>query len=265
MRVHLKTPVSYYGGKQRLIGTILPLIPEHTLYCEPFCGGAAVFWAKERSKVEVINDANREVVNFYRVLQRRFDELWPLVDATLHSRAAHEDAAVIYRHPHLFDEVKRAWAFWVQTSQSFSSKICAGWGYGRHNATTERKVMNAKARFQEVYSQRLHQVQIEHHDALHVIRRSDHEDAFFYCDPPYPESNQGHYSGYTMEHFRHLLDTLAAVNGKFLLSSYPYPLLTEYTERYGWHKKEIVQPITSIKDRTVPKMKTEVLTANYPI
>ena len=42
----LKTPISYYGGKQMLLKHILPLIPEHTLYTEAFCGGCAVLFAK---------------------------------------------------------------------------------------------------------------------------------------------------------------------------------------------------------------------------
>ena len=54
----MKTPISYYGGKQSLLKHILPLIPEHRIYVEPFFGGGAVFFAKEPAKVEVINDHN---------------------------------------------------------------------------------------------------------------------------------------------------------------------------------------------------------------
>jgi DNA adenine methylase len=61
----LKTPVSYYGGKQQLATIILGLIPNHRLYCEHFLGGAAVFFAKEPSPVEVINDTNGQLINFY--------------------------------------------------------------------------------------------------------------------------------------------------------------------------------------------------------
>lgn len=57
----MKPPITYYGGKQKLIKHLLPLIPEHNLYAEPFFGGGALFWAKEPSNVEVINDTNREL------------------------------------------------------------------------------------------------------------------------------------------------------------------------------------------------------------
>jgi DNA adenine methylase len=61
----MKTPISYYGGKQSMLKHILPLIPEHKIYVEPFFGGGAVFFGKEPSKVEVINDYNSNVVVFY--------------------------------------------------------------------------------------------------------------------------------------------------------------------------------------------------------
>jgi len=47
-KTKMKTPISYYGGKQKLVSKILQLVPEHKLYCEPFVGGGAVFW-KESS------------------------------------------------------------------------------------------------------------------------------------------------------------------------------------------------------------------------
>lgn len=71
----MKTPLSYYGGKQKLCSTILSLIPSHTLYAEPFVGGGAVFFGKEPSAVEVINDTNKELINFYQVVKNRYS-IW---------------------------------------------------------------------------------------------------------------------------------------------------------------------------------------------
>lgn len=45
-----KTPISYYGGKQSMLKHILPIIPNHTIYVEPFFGGGAVFWVKSSSR-----------------------------------------------------------------------------------------------------------------------------------------------------------------------------------------------------------------------
>ena len=47
----MKTPISYYGGKQQLASKIVSLFPEHKIYCEPFIGGAAVFFAKPQAQI----------------------------------------------------------------------------------------------------------------------------------------------------------------------------------------------------------------------
>lgn len=135
----IKTPISYYGGKQKLVTKILPIIPEHTMYAEPFVGGGAIFFSKPPSRVEVINDTNKELINFYRMLQNKFVELDSMVKVTLHSRTLHKDANVVYANPHLFDEVKRAWAVWVLSTQSFSSMLDGSWGYDKTDNTTTKK------------------------------------------------------------------------------------------------------------------------------
>ncbi|MDT8337183.1 MAG: DNA adenine methylase [Candidatus Izemoplasmatales bacterium] len=86
IKARIKTPITYYGGKQSMIKDILPLIPKHKLYVEPFFGGGAVFWAKEKSNTEVINDVNMNIVNFYEVLKHSYFELRKKIEATPHSR-----------------------------------------------------------------------------------------------------------------------------------------------------------------------------------
>jgi DNA adenine methylase len=264
-QIRLKTPISYYGGKQRLVSKILPLIPKHQLYCEPFLGGAAVFFAKEKSKVEVINDTNNELINFYKVLQNRYHELNALVRVSLHSRELHDDANIIYNKPKLFDEVKRAWAVWVLATQSFSSQLGGSWGMDRQKSTLPLKITNKKNEFTEELAIRLQNVQIECADALYVIKSRDCADAFFYIDPPYYNANMGHYDGYTIEDFEMLLKLLGEIKGKFLLSSYPSDILEQYTKKHKWNKIEIQQKVSAGHYKSRKKNKIEVLTANYPI
>lgn len=261
----LKTPISYYGGKQKLVTTILPLIPTHKLYGEPFIGGAAVFFAKPASLVEVINDTNKELINFYWVLQNRFVELEKMVSVTLHSRTLHNDAHVVYNSPHLFDEIKRAWSVWVLSTQSFCSMLDGSFGYDKTENTTTKKISNKRNEFTEVYAQRLQNVQIECADALYIINSRDTPDSFFYCDPPYFNSDMGHYDGYSEQDFENLLILLSKIKGKFLLSSYPSPLLQKYIKGHGWHFKCYEQGVTVNVKAGYIKRKWEMLTANYDI
>lgn len=261
----LKTPIGYYGGKQKMLKHILPLIPEHTIYVEPFFGGGAVFWAKPQVTCEVINDVNGNVTNFYEVLQQDFLSLQQKIDITLHSRETTKCALTIYKLPHLFDRVVRAWAFWVVTNQGFCYDIDGGWGYDRSKKA--HNLANKVIAFKEDISERLRYTQIESFQASKVIKSRDTVDTFVYADPPYIDSNQGHYGGYTEDHYRNDLETLAAMKGKFLLSSYPSTILDEFIKKHNWYTKEINKPISAGMGNVLVKRKRkiEVLTANYPI
>lgn len=257
----MKTPISYYGGKQNLVKVILPLIPEHTIYCEPFCGGAAIFFAKDESEIEVLNDTNCELINFYNQVKTDFTSLEKEIAISLHSRRMHADAAVVYANPHMFSPIKRAWAVWMLSAQSFSAKLDGTFGYDKKKQTTTKKINNKKDSFTELYAIRLQNAQIECTDAIRIINSRDTESTFFYVDPPYFNSNCGHYDGYTKQDFMTLLDTLSKIRGKFLLSSYPSDILKEYVDKFSWHQKCIEQSISVNKGAKGKKI--EVLTSNY--
>lgn len=262
----MKTPISYYGGKQNLVSTILPLIPDHHTYTESFVGGGAIFWAKRPSQSEVINDYNRELINFYEVCKNEFVDLEKMIRISLHSRSLHADATVMYNNPHLFTRIQRAWAVWVLSAQGFAGMLDGSWGYDTTSSTTAKKIRNKRESFSEALAIRLQNVQIENSDALRVIRSRDHAGAFHYCDPPYFNSDCGHYDGYSKEDFEGLLRTLQACEGKFLLSSYPSDILKDYTARNGWFTRKIEQTV-SVASGTGggSKRKIEVLTANYDL
>jgi DNA adenine methylase len=68
-------PLSYVGGKRALAKRVIEMFPSHTTYVEAFAGGAQVFFHKAPSKVEVLNDLDGEIVNFFRVCQLHYEEL----------------------------------------------------------------------------------------------------------------------------------------------------------------------------------------------
>ncbi|WP_205410245.1 DNA adenine methylase, partial [Aquimarina longa] len=259
-----KTPISYYGGKQNLAKRILSLIPKHNLYCEPFVGGGAIFFSKEPSPVEVINDLDGRVVNFYKVCKLQFAKLNKLIQATPHSRKLHTEAKTILQDTTEKNAVKRAWAFWVQTNMSFSKILFGGYAYERKTNGISRGIFNKKQAFTKEICDRLNLVDIECNDALKVIKSRDTSDSFFYIDPPYFNSDMGHYKGYSKQDFIHLLKLLSTIKGTFLLSSYPSDILEYYKTKYKWAQYSIQQTI-SVTKGSRDKKKTEVLTANYDI
>ncbi|MGB1283648.1 MAG: DNA adenine methylase [Polaribacter sp.] len=260
-----KTPITYYGGKINLVSTILPLIPDHKIYTEAFFGGGAIFFAKPPSETEVINDTNNMVVNFYEVVKTDFEALKTKIEATLFSRATYTVALTIYRMPHLFNKLQQAWAFYIGTNCGFSCQINS-WGYDKYGKRV-KAFINKKMLFNQDIPKRLENTQVENNDALKVIKSRDAVDAFHYVDPPYYNSDMGHYGNYTLADYEKLLQTLSIVKGKFLLSSYPSEILEKFTKENGWHTIRMEKPLSARK-AVVGKSrgrKIEVLTANYPI
>lgn len=165
----------------------------------------------------------------------------------------------------MFSEIKRAWAIWVLANQSFSSMLDGSWGYDKKKATMPKKLHNRREGFTEEYAIRLQNVSIECTDALRIITSRDAPDAFFYCDPPYYNSDMGHYDGYSLEDFENLLKTLSKLQGKFMLSSYPSPILSQYAKEHGWHQVSYQMKVSVANNvKTKPKKeKIEAVTCNY--
>ena len=253
----MKTPITYWGGKQQLVPEILKIIPAHRQYNEPFFGGGAVFFAKRPAKIEFINDINGEMVNFYKVLKRSFAELKGEIDITLHSEFQHQQARNIYADPLGHGDIMRAWAVWMLSKQSIYSILGNSWSVSIDKNKAEQ-LHRAREAFTITYARRLERTSIFARDALSVIESTDTPTTFHYCDPPYYNADMGHYGGYTEDDFKRLLNTLSKVEGKFLLSSYPSAVLREYTATHGWHHREIEMTRSSGGGR-----KVEVFTWNY--
>lgn len=258
----MKTPISYYGGKQAILGHLLRMVPEHEVYTETFFGGGALFWAKRPVPNETINDKLDIVVNFYRVLKSDYKALKKRIDQSLISRTMHREALAIIRSGK-GSPLDRAWAFWMCTNFSYFCKLGGGIKYSNQQLTCVPEVLiNKKREFTDLLVRRIEHAYIECGDALKVLRSRNVAGAFHYIDPPYIDSDQGHYDGYGRDDFGVLLDFLAGeCKGRFLLSNYNSDILDEYVDRYGWFKREIVHRLKA--PRKTGPVKCEVLVYNY--
>ena len=224
----MKPLISYYGGKQRICPHVVPIIEQipHTVYCEPFFGGGAVFYARQKSMVsnrddyrEIINDRSELLINLYRVARSNPQRFYEEIQLTPYSRAEHKRAIEICKNPSEYNDFDKAWAYYVNIQQSFSNKLNSGWGtcvFGRNLATTWH---NHCQRLPECLN-RLQDIHIECDEALSVIERWSSPQTIFYVDPPYPSTNQGHYDGYTLDDWQALCDLLDRIDSSYVLSNY---------------------------------------------
>lgn len=257
----MNRPISYYGGKQTMLKHIMPLIPRHTVYTEAFCGGASVLFAKKPADCEVINDLNRGLVNFYQVCKTRYPELKAEIETTIHSRDLHAHALHILAYPDFFTPVEWAWAVWAMSKMGFASMLDGSFGYDR-SGSTALKVTNAKDEFTEQICSRLECVTIENDDALKIIARYDCPGAFHFVDPPYVGSDCGHYEDCFDVHDLHrLLELLAGLQGKFMLTMFPNDDIASFAAGHGWITHRIERMISAAKD--VRRKQEEWMVCNY--
>lgn len=230
-------PVRWTGAKWQLADWIIAAMPEHDVYCEPYCGGAAVFFRKPASKVEVINDLDGNVINFFQVLRERPGELIRAIDLTPYARAEYE-----LSYQPTDDPLERARRFYVLTRMSFASYSGrkTGWRTQR-NIRRRTTLVSEWQRLEglELAVGRLKDAIIENDTALNVIARYDTPQTCFYVDPPYVMStrSQGRerpryaFEMTDVDH-RELAAVLQRVTGSVLLSGYDSDL---YRELYsGW-------------------------------
>jgi DNA adenine methylase len=259
----------WYGGKFNHLNWLLPLLPEATHYCEPFAGSAAVLLNRAPSLVETYNDIDGEVVNFFRVLRDRQEELIQAIGLTPFSR---EELRIAAEEPtHNLAELERARRFFVRARQVRTGLAqTASAGRWAHCKLTSRAGMaGAVSRWlgsveglSEIV-QRLLRVQIENAPAIEVIQRYDSEETLFYCDPPYPHDSRGDANAYRYEMSDRDHEKLAAilrtVKGKVALSGYHCNLLDQLYK--DWNCTEA----PSKQCLSVKQPRTEVLWTNYEV
>jgi DNA adenine methylase len=291
---NLTQPIKWHGGKYYLRKWIISLMPPHLHYVEPFFGGGGILLARDPDRdwlvpagqteklpsalqgcSEVANDLHGELTNFWRVLQHpeHFERFRQRVELTPFSEAEFDEAMCNTSSTTISetaDPVDRAVQFFILARQSRQ-------GLMRDFATLSRN--RTRGRISEQVSawlsvidglpdvhQRLRNVVILNQDACDVIRKQDGPNTLFYCDPPYvheTRSTTGEYAfEMTEDQHRRLLDVLAAIEGKFMLSGYPSALYTQWEEQHGWKRHEFLIDNKAASGKT-KQTKTECLWCNF--
>lgn len=262
-------PFAYYGGKGRLADRIVALMPSHRVYVEPFAGSLAVLFARpERAPVEIVNDIDRSIAAFWRMLRDQPDDLERVCRLTPHSRSDY--LACVDLEADDIDDLERARRCWARIVQSFGKSLgSTSWSVSTADArTTTTAAMNRYLGRFAAAAERLAGVTLECCDAVDLIERmSDVDGALIYADPPYLSSTRTrggggyHHDGDDGLHER-LAEALNATKAKVIISGYPSEMYDGLYE--GWHSVEWAQRvgISGISDQKRP-MRIEKVWLNY--
>lgn len=250
----LKPPINRMGGKSKLRNKIIGLIPMHICYVELFLGAGWVYFGKEPSKAEVINDIDRELMNLFRMLKYHAPEVERMLEYDFSGR----DIFYEYRDYTMecMTEIHRAARFLYLISQSFAG-IGRTYGYSALGKPSQHifhqgVLSKIKARLANTY--------VENLSFETVIEKYDRETTFFFADPPYFET-AGYGSEFGENEHLLLLDKLKGIKGKFLLTINDHPKVQAWYRGFNVESVEVAYSVS--RARKARKKYRELIITNY--
>jgi len=252
----MNSPISWPGGKRLLAKKIVGMFPEHTCYASVFAGALWDLFKKQPSLCEVVNDINGDLINFYRVIQKKPYQFLLEMQWDLISRKAYFEYKAALEKDNLTD-VEKAKRFFYVLKTSFGSQGRA-YGYVR----TDHPKLNLIDIEKIILSthERLKRVNIECLDWWEFIPKYDTPKTMFYLDPPYrcETSKKVYIQSLTDQDFIDFRNCLKGVKGMFLLSLNDDGFIRELFKDF---KIEEVETLYTLSGS--PKKVKEILIKNY--
>lgn len=253
--------MSWVGGKKALRDEVLARFPiYYERYVEVFGGGGWVLFNKPPGNdFEVYNDFNSLLVNLYRCVREKPQELMDALRYVLNAREDFDYVRAALARASPVSDVQRAAWFYQLIRYSYAS--------GLSSYASQPHDMWANFPLIEQASRRLAKVVIENQDFEKLVRHYDRDVTFFYLDPPY-HSTEGYYQnigedGFTEADHIRLRDLLLGIQGKFLLSYNDDCFIRELYNKPGIFI-EPVSRLNNMRQRFDPNSQfEELLISNY--
>lgn len=211
----VKSPIKWVGGKSKLVKKLLPLVPEHRCYVEVFGGAGWMLFGKEPSRVEVLNDFDSWLMNFWSVVQNAKDQLMDSLQYTLVSREVFDTYKKAYKENSVDDSIEKAKIFYYLVNAGFASDMknpVFGTKSQSRNGLRPEEIMDS---INNAYK-RLQRVTIENKSFEDIFKIYDNEETFFYLDSPYRNTKQYAVGKFTDEKFALLAECCKKAKGKWL-------------------------------------------------
>lgn len=246
-----KPAFGYYGAKHRISSSLIELFPPHNAWVEVFCGSAAITLAKPPVPIEVINDLDSNVVNFFRQLRTSRRRLIEAVELTPYSRKEFEEAKVIRTRD---SQLERARKFLVVSMMTINATTASGsCGFSYSSSYTRNGVEARVSRWNNISErisrvvERLKNVRVENKDARAIVEMfSDRPATLLYLDPPYFAPRRHNYPLDERDRRFHeeLLDLCCRSKAMIVISNYDNRLYQKYLNRNTEWKRKLIRTKT---------------------
>lgn len=241
----------WVGGKSLLriqLYEVLDNYP-HRAYCEPYGGSGVVLLGKKPSTVEIFNDIDSDVINFFRIIAHpdTFRVFWRRIRFLPLSIELFRQARERMRVEE--DQMERAIAWYYVAANSMCSRLgappmAARVDKGQIEQGMAKTWISRKRRLKLIHK-RLEGVFFDCRDAMEVIEDHDNPQTLFYLDPPYvPQTLRSYRYRHhmTVEDHMRLVDRLLRLKGAALLSGYQHEVYEPLTQN-GWCIFRFRQPV----------------------
>lgn len=226
----LKPLVPWPGGKTRLLKHLLPLLSDnpHKCYVEPFAGAAALLFAREPARHEVLNDTHGELVRLYRVVTHHLDEFVRQFRWSLTSRQMFKWLQM--QQVDTLTDIQRAARFYYLQRLTFGGKV-KGQSFGISATAPKRfSILRLEEDLSDAHL-RLHDVVVENLPWQVCMSRYDTPDTLFFCDPPYWQT-EGYGGQFGIEQYRELAEVMASIKGRVILTINDHPDMRSIFDRF---------------------------------
>ncbi len=237
----------YFGSKLRLASQFCRELPPHHAWVELFCGSAAMTIAKKPASIEIINDVNDSIINFYRQLRNNGNRLRKLIQLTPYAR---QELALARQEDDGDSDLERARKFFVTAMMAINGSFGTSPGGFSFSNSYSRNGMEARVNrwhrmheYLEEVTTRLASVRIENLDALKLFAKySDRPATLVYFDPPYLAERVNGYDhdANTSEFHEKILNAIVEAKCMVFISGYENELYDSYlTKSLGWSKQVV--------------------------
>ena len=262
--VRLRGPLKYVGGKSYLAKEIINLL-DYSVQCyvEPFFGAGHVFFQKQPHKVEIINDIDNDLINFYLVWKEQKDRLIQELEYIPYSGALRKQWLEEWLHGHKGkDDFERAVRYFFLIRSGFDGLLKSSFSVSF--VKNSARAYYGAIKLIDLMYERIKNAQILNRDFRNVLERIENRKCMIYADPPYfghEKYYSGNFSKQDHEDLARIFNSLP--NAKIIVSYYYFDGIEQLYPKDKWKYIEIQQTKHSVYSITTRPYAPELLILNY--